>query len=110
MIGEAGAEPGHGGVHRRNAGDQFAVGVELLTEERHQPIPGVAHCEQRFRVLAAESGDEGQIPGHHEFGEGTVSKVTGEGSKRIAHVRFDNFGDKKLLIKIAPIAKLENLS
>ena len=54
--------------------------------------------------------EDGDRITHDEFGEGTVSKVTGEGSKRIAHVRFDNFGDKKLLIKIAPIAKLENLS
>ena len=54
--------------------------------------------------------EDGDRIKHDEFGEGTVSKITGEGSKRIAHVRFDNFGDKKLLIKIAPIAKLENLS
>lgn len=54
--------------------------------------------------------EDGDRIKHDEFGEGTVQKVTGEGSKRIAHVRFDNFGDKKLLIKIAPIAKLENLS
>ena len=36
----------------------------------------------------------------------SVSHVTGEGAKRIAHVRFDSAGQKKLLIKIAPISKL----
>ncbi|MEJ1089272.1 UvrD-helicase domain-containing protein [Microbacterium sp. Mu-80] len=43
---------------------------------------------------------------HDDFGEGRVEAVTGEGAKRIAHVRFDTAGQKKLLIKIAPIAKL----
>jgi len=35
-----------------------------------------------------------------------VNQVTGEGTKRIAHVQFDTAGAKKLLIKIAPIEKL----
>ncbi|WP_203136217.1 ATP-dependent helicase [Microbacterium sp. JZ31] len=43
---------------------------------------------------------------HDDFGEGRVDAVTGEGAKRIAHVRFDSAGSKKLLIKIAPIVKL----
>ncbi|WP_347293571.1 hypothetical protein, partial [Aurantimicrobium sp.] len=43
---------------------------------------------------------------HADFGEGTVNQVTGEGAKRVAHVKFDSAGAKKLLIKIAPIEKL----
>jgi DNA helicase-2/ATP-dependent DNA helicase PcrA len=43
---------------------------------------------------------------HVDFGEGRVNQVTGEGTKRIAHVQFDAAGLKKLLIKIAPIEKL----
>ncbi len=43
---------------------------------------------------------------HVDFGEGRVTQVTGEGTKRIAHVAFDTAGQKKLLIKIAPIEKL----
>ncbi|MBU4464526.1 MAG: UvrD-helicase domain-containing protein, partial [Actinobacteria bacterium] len=43
---------------------------------------------------------------HEDFGEGRVDAVTGEGAKRVAHVRFDTVGAKKLLIKIAPIQKL----
>ena len=43
---------------------------------------------------------------HDDFGEGRVDAVTGEGAKRVAHVRFDTAGPKKLLIKIAPIEKL----
>jgi DNA helicase-2/ATP-dependent DNA helicase PcrA len=36
-----------------------------------------------------------------------VNAVTGEGAKRIAHVQFESAGAKKLLIKIAPIEKLD---
>ncbi|HWS52271.1 MAG TPA: UvrD-helicase domain-containing protein [Microbacterium sp.] len=43
---------------------------------------------------------------HSDFGEGRVDAVTGEGAKRIAHVRFDAAGQKKLLIKVAPIEKI----
>ena len=53
--------------------------------------------------LTLEAGDRIR---HVDFGEGRVTQVTGEGTKRIAHVAFDTAGQKKLLIKIAPIEKL----
>jgi DNA helicase-2/ATP-dependent DNA helicase PcrA len=53
--------------------------------------------------LTLEAGDRIR---HTDFGEGRVTQVTGEGTKRIAHVAFDTAGQKKLLIKIAPIEKL----
>ncbi|MGV8885917.1 MAG: ATP-dependent helicase [Microbacteriaceae bacterium] len=43
---------------------------------------------------------------HTDFGDGTVTAVTGEGAKRVAEVQFDSAGRKRLLIKIAPIEKL----
>ncbi|MEO8907877.1 MAG: 3'-5' exonuclease, partial [Microbacteriaceae bacterium] len=43
---------------------------------------------------------------HTDFGTGHVTAVTGEGTKRVAHVQFDTAGAKKLLIKIAPIEKI----
>ncbi|WAC67419.1 UvrD-helicase domain-containing protein [Agrococcus sp. SL85] len=43
---------------------------------------------------------------HKDFGEGRVETVTGAGAKRIAEVRFEGAGRKRLLIKIAPIEKL----
>ena len=43
---------------------------------------------------------------HEDYGEGRVSAITGEGSKQIAHVEFDSVGERKLLIKLAPITKL----
>ena len=43
---------------------------------------------------------------HVDFGDGRVSAVTGEGTKRVAEVQFDSAGRKRLLIKVAPIEKL----
>ena len=51
--------------------------------------------------------NEGDSISHDEYGVGRVTRVTGEGNKRIAHVSFEHAGDKKLLIKIAPITKLD---
>ena len=57
-----------------------------------------------------DNGDLTLEPGerirHVDFGDGRVTAVTGEGTKRVAHVQFDKAGAKKLLIKIAPIEKL----
>ncbi|MBF4584615.1 ATP-dependent helicase [Curtobacterium sp. VKM Ac-2887] len=57
-----------------------------------------------------DNGDMELVAGdrikHVDFGEGTVSAVTGQGAKRIAEIAFDSAGRKKLLIKIAPIEKL----
>ncbi|UOQ58005.1 UvrD-helicase domain-containing protein [Leucobacter allii] len=44
---------------------------------------------------------------HDEYGEGRVTGVSGAGSKRIAHVVFDAVGERKLLVKLAPIEKIE---
>jgi DNA helicase-2/ATP-dependent DNA helicase PcrA len=53
--------------------------------------------------LTLEAGDRIR---HVDFGDGRVTAVTGEGSKKVAHVQFETSGAKKLLIKIAPIEKL----
>ena len=57
-----------------------------------------------------DNGDMQLGPGdrirHDDFGEGRVDAVTGEGAKRVAHVRFDKVGARSCSIKIAPIEKL----
>ncbi len=64
----------------------------------------------RIPAKVRDNGDMELAPGdrirHDDFGEGRIDAVTGEGAKRVAHVRFDSGGTKKLLIKIAPITKL----
>lgn len=93
--GPGGARPGEGArfgdalVPKSNALDKFA---------------------NRIPAKVRDNGDLELAPGdrirHDDFGEGRVDAVTGEGAKRVAHVRFDTAGAKKLLIKIAPIEKL----
>jgi DNA helicase-2/ATP-dependent DNA helicase PcrA len=92
------------------SGDRFGV----------KPLPGrdslkpLSTAMDRFpnRVTAKvrDNGDLELTAGdrirHVDFGEGRVDAVTGEGAKRIAHVRFDTAGQKKLLIKVAPIEKI----
>jgi len=60
---------------------------------------------------ARDNGDLELSPGdriaHDDYGEGRVAAVTGSGSKRIAHVVFDTVGERKLLVKLSPITKLD---
>lgn len=44
---------------------------------------------------------------HDDYGEGRITGITGAGSKRVAHAVFDSVGERKLLVKLAPIAKVE---
>ncbi|MBN9612317.1 MAG: ATP-binding domain-containing protein, partial [Actinobacteria bacterium] len=57
-----------------------------------------------------DNGDLELAPGdrirHDDYGEGRVTGITGEGSKRVAHAVFDSVGERKLLIKLSPIEKL----
>ena len=76
-------------------------------------VPKSTSIERFANKIPAKVRDNGDLvlaPGdrirHDDFGEGRVDAVTGEGAKRVAHVRFDTAGPKKLLIKIAPIEKL----
>ncbi|MGI6879767.1 ATP-dependent helicase [Microbacterium sp. gxy059] len=70
----------------------------------------LAEFTNRVTGKVRDNGDLELAPGdrvrHDDFGEGTVDAVTGQGAKRIAHIRFDDLGVKKLLIKVAPLAKI----
>ncbi|MGJ0202910.1 UvrD-helicase domain-containing protein [Leucobacter sp. gxy201] len=65
-------------------------------------------------LIGGATRDNGELelsPGdritHDDYGGGRVSAITGTGSKRVAHVVFDSVGERKLLVKLAPIAKTE---
>lgn len=95
---------GTGGGGRRYGDDL----VPLPPRER--PAGSLEKFANRIPAKVRDNGDLELAPGdrirHDDFGEGRVDMVTGEGAKRVAHVRFDAAGAKKLLIKIAPITKL----
>lgn len=96
-----GSERWGGGFESRRDLDRFSVTRAPATKtEWANKVTGTVRDNGD---LTLEAGDRIR---HTDFGEGRVTQVTGEGTKRIAHVAFDTAGQKKLLIKIAPIEKL----
>ena len=85
-------------------------GDDLVPLARRQPNGSIEKFANRIPAKVRDNGDLELAPGdrirHDDFGEGRVDLVTGEGAKRVAHVRFDTAGAKKLLIKVAPIEKI----
>ncbi|WP_169580831.1 MULTISPECIES: UvrD-helicase domain-containing protein [Microbacterium] len=85
-------------------------GDDLVPLARREPNGNLERFANKIPAKVRDNGDMELAPGdrirHDDFGEGRVDAVTGEGAKRVAHVRFDKAGPKKLLIKIAPIEKL----
>jgi DNA helicase-2/ATP-dependent DNA helicase PcrA len=95
--------PGQGGVWGTRDRDLDRFSVTKSQKPKAEWANRVTGTVRDNGDLTLEAGDRIR---HDDFGEGRVEAVTGEGAKRIAHVRFDSAGQKKLLIKIAPIAKL----
>lgn len=100
---------------RRGSGSGFGgsgkrYGDDLVPLSRREPNGNLERFANKIPAKVRDNGDMELAPGdrikHDDFGEGRVDAVTGEGAKRVAHVRFDKAGPKKLLIKIAPIEKL----
>jgi len=92
------------------SGDRFAARA-LPKRDGLKPLStAMDKFPNRVTAKVRDNGDLELAAGdrirHVDFGEGKVEAITGEGAKRIAHVRFDAAGQKKLLVKIAPIEKL----
>ncbi|MCH6231850.1 UvrD-helicase domain-containing protein [Microbacterium sp. CFH 31415] len=98
-----GSGSGYGGSGKR-------YGDDLVPLAKREPSGNLERFANRIPAKVRDNGDMQLAPGdrirHDDFGEGRVDAVTGDGAKRVAHVRFDKVGPKKLLIKIAPIEKL----
>ncbi|WP_334149128.1 ATP-dependent helicase [Microbacterium sp.] len=103
-----------GGFGGSGSGDRFGV-KPLPGRESLKPLStAMDKFPNRVTAKMRDNGDLELTAGdrirHTDFGEGRVDAVTGEGAKRIAHVRFDSAGQKKLLIKVAPIEKISSAS
>jgi DNA helicase-2/ATP-dependent DNA helicase PcrA len=48
----------------------------------------------------------GERVSHDTFGLGTVVAVTGEADRAEATINFGSFGEKRLLLRYAPVEKL----
>jgi len=49
----------------------------------------------------------GEMVLHSDFGKGKVVSVAGEGNRQTAEIHFGSIGVKRLLVKVAPIEKIE---
>ncbi len=101
---------GFGGSGGSGSGDRFGV-KQLPGRDSLKPLStAMDKFPNRVTAKMRDNGDLELAAGdrirHTDFGDGRVDAVTGEGAKRIAHVRFDSAGQKKLLIKVAPIEKI----
>ena len=102
--------PGAGGGFRSGA-RSLGSGRDGFRYTASLP-PGKPKTEWANRVTSAvrDNGDLTLAVGdrirHVDFGDGTVSGITGSGPKSIAEVQFDTAGRKRLLIKIAPIERM----
>ncbi|HEU0206893.1 MAG TPA: UvrD-helicase domain-containing protein [Pseudolysinimonas sp.] len=97
---------------RPSYGSSTAGSERYLSRDAIPPAPPRVKTEWTSPVTnkVRDNGDLTLAVGdrirHADFGEGRVSAVTGEGTKSIAEVQFEQAGRKRLLIKIAPIEKL----
>lgn len=95
---------------RRPGGFGNSSGSSRYGEDLVPKSTSIERFANRIPAKVRDNGDMQLVPGdrirHDDFGEGKVDAVTGEGAKRVAHVRFDKAGPKKLLVKIAPIEKI----
>jgi DNA helicase-2/ATP-dependent DNA helicase PcrA len=108
--GFGGSSTGSGTGGGRRYGDDLVPLARREPRQGQAPGGGIERFANKIPAKVRDNGDLELAPGdrirHDDFGEGRVDAVTGDGAKRVAHVRFDAAGPKKLLIKIAPIEKL----
>ncbi len=110
------ATGGHGhvlGTSVRSSGWQGSGSSRPRSLEMSDALPKAPKATQwanRVTSSVRDNGDLSLVVGdrivHDDFGQGSVTGVTGEGPKRVAEVQFDTAGRKRLLIKIAPISKI----
>ncbi|WP_343918587.1 ATP-dependent helicase [Agrococcus citreus] len=87
--------------------EQFVTGFRDPKPLPKAPLKQFANTITEVRDNSGLELAPGDRIRHKDFGEGRVQGVTGAGAKRIAEVLFDAAGRKRLLIKIAPIEKLD---
>lgn len=110
-----GTEPRALNARRRGFGiETSAAGPGRIQAGSTTPGRGGAAGDpwkSRVTSTVRDNGDltleVGERINHSDFGDGTVTAVTGVGPKSVAEVQFDSAGRKRLLIKIAPISKIQ---
>jgi DNA helicase-2/ATP-dependent DNA helicase PcrA len=74
-----------------------------ISRKKFTPPPLPRATGKKNSTLALEIGDRVT---HDTFGLGTVIAVSGEGDKAEATINFGSYGEKRLLLRYAPVDKL----
>ncbi len=78
-----------------------AYATPPITRKKFQPPPRATGKQTTALQLAV-----GDRVSHDTFGLGTVIAVSGEGDKSEATINFGSYGEKRLLLRYAPVDKL----
>lgn len=91
-------------------GKNMQSALDRWRERKRQAAEQGSAFPNQVGANLRDNGDLELAPGdriqHEDYGEGRVDRISGSGTKRIAHVSFESVGERKLLIKLAPITKL----
>ena len=113
--GYSGGGSGYSGGQRRDAAAADRSQAAKWRERKQQltasraggqpakPISFGTPIAQNYNDITLEVGDSIE---HETYGVGSVRLITGSGNKSVAHVSFEEHGEKKLLIRLAPIIKI----
>jgi DNA helicase-2/ATP-dependent DNA helicase PcrA len=74
-----------------------------ITRKKYAPPPLPKATGKQSLTLQLAIGDR---VSHDTFGLGTVIAVSGSGDKSEATINFGSYGDKRLLLRYAPVDKL----
>ncbi|PYI69118.1 DNA helicase PcrA [Arthrobacter livingstonensis] len=94
----------------RYSGSSWGAGSAVGGRDSGQLPPSISARAAAGRVQPQKeviSVGVGDTVNHTAFGDGTVSAVQGAGDKTVATVQF-SIGEKRLLLRYAPLTKVEN--
>ncbi len=103
------AAPQGGFGSSRYSGSSWGAGTAVGGRDSGELPPSISaraaagRVQPQKEVIAVAAGDR---VNHTAFGDGTVSAVQGAGDKTVATVQF-SIGEKRLLLRYAPLTKVE---
>jgi DNA helicase-2/ATP-dependent DNA helicase PcrA len=80
--------------------------INSIKKQQTTPIAPIVLLPD-FKAAEPHKIKEGMTVMHQRFGRGKVFLVEGAGEKRMAHIRFEAQGEKRILLKFAPLMIVE---
>ena len=77
-----------------------APSIKTISRRTFAPVKATGKINTTMQL------EVGERVSHDTFGLGTVVSVSGEGDRAEATINFGSFGEKRLLLRYAPVEKL----